>query len=598
MIESATEASTEGCEQKNDVDVVDSRMGPSAVAAAIDFPAVFTSANATDGLPVVHEQAKEETEPISCTKCPNLTAEVASLRNAATENELLRAALTKVNGQFMQVQTVLAQRDSMVELQQKELTLLENEKLSIKREYETAKREKETAVVRYAMVEKTIIDLNTAKDLIARKLKDSTKEVELLSNRLKVVSGERDKALKEHRDSIRECESLKTELQMYESKNKYNQVRIKQEVTAKNALEVKLGEITQQLSQLTDERQNRMDSERKSEQEQGAQVIMLKHMAEEKEKEIAAVQKKLTALTTEFDELSDKYNVLVVDHEYEKIERSRLQDKVAELEDIIQQRNACQDDLKCRLGDCEMKCETLTRENEVLTASLNQLKETEVDFNDQSEEMFNVRAREDELLSLLKDITEKCVVVENQLILSNTKTSTLSLENEKIKKEFEAQNSVIKTLDEQLVTAKLKRADEARVFGRLLTEQKSNCVRLKIELENAQGELVTQKRKHAQVVKELTRELVTLRSSNESSPKSTKSSRGGGKSDSDAANQNQSPCIHGKNEVIDSDTGPTKKALIDKIARLQVIVAKQTEKIEFLENHCIALTNELRTKSS
>lgn len=602
-----------GCEQQqqiDDVDILDSDCdrvsGPSAVANVnIDFPidnAEQQTQHADDAnfMDIDKRQEQQKSQNAATVDDP-AKQEVGPTIVEVNENELLKEALAKANIQLMQLQTVLSQRDSMVELQQKELTLLENEKVSIKREYDVAKREKETAVVRYAMIEKTIIDLNNAKDLTARKLKDATKESEQLSNRLKLVCGERDRSLKEHRDSIRECEALKCELQMWESKNKYNQVKIKHEIATKTALETKLAELTHQFNQLNDERQQRIDSEKRSEQEQGALVILLKHAVDEKEKDIAGLQRKLTQLTSEFNEISDKYNLLVVDHEYEKIEKGRYQEKVNELERHIELNTERSDEIQQRLSEAEAQCKILTEENAEITNELKHLRETAEDFHDQREEMVQVRAKENELMAFMKDLTEKCVIVENQLILATSKASALQLENDKIKSDFEIQKQTMRDLDGQLSSVKQKRNEEAKVFGRLLTEHKNNCDRLKAELENAQGELVTQKRKHSQIVKELNRELTELRSSNQSSPRSIKSSNGS-RSESDLVSSQHSPSnasANGDNfDNLAVSKEPTTKAFIARIARLQAVLAKQTEKIEFLENHCIALTNELRSKSS
>lgn len=617
MLENAT-TELKGCEQQqqhhqqiDDVDVVDSGCvvdnGSSAVAT-IDFsiddakPGVSLLVEPPIILAVDGDSLSQS--PQIPDKCEVLPAEQATAESAVvpigverSDNELLKEALAKANIQLMQLQTVLAQRDSMVELQQKELSLLQNEKVSIRREYDVAKKEKEAAVVRYAMVEKTIIDLNSAKDLAARKNKDAIKENEHLSNRLKTVCGERDKSLKEHRDSIRECEALKSEMQMWESKNKYNQVKIKHEMANKAALETKLADLTQQFNQLSDERQQRLDSDKRSEQEQGAQIILLKHLVDEKDKEMIGLQQKLSHLTTEFMELSDKYNLLVVDHEFEKIEKVRHQERVTELEILRERNNQRGDDLQQRLANAETECQSLSAQHTKLCNELEQLRETADEYNYQREEMAQVRAKENELLAFIKELTEKSVIVENQLILATSKAAAFQLENDKTKNDFETQKRTIQSTDEQLNRIKLKRNEEAKVFGRLLTEKKIASDRLATELENVQGELVTQQRKYTQIVKELNRELAELRSSNQSSPRSIKSSNGSG-SDPGASHSQHSRSNGDSLDTAQATKEPTAKAFIARIARLQAVLAKQTEKIEFLENHCIALTNELRNKSA
>lgn len=619
MIESATHTSPNGCEQKiDDVDVVDSGndVATSAVMISIDFSSVATKTAPTEI--VDNDKQSNETQnpseirtnienvhvnttiPSTATVEEFASPSLSPFHHRVTnENDKLKEALANLNVQLLQMETVLTQRESMIELQQKEMSLLEIEKVSIKRDFDVAKKEKEAAVVRYAMIEKSIIDLNNFKDLANKKLKDAAKEIEQLNNRLKTVNRERDKTQKDHRDSIRECESLKCELQMYESKNKYNQVKIKQETSAKNAMETKLAEVTFQLNQLNEEQKHRIDSEKRSEQEQGAQVILFKHLADEKDKEINSLQRKLTQLTTEFNDVSEKYNLLVVDHEYEKIEKSRYQEKVNALEQNLQLRNERNNELEIELTECYAKCEGLTQTNNDINELIRQLKETEEDYHDQKEEMAQIRAKEDEHLGFMKELTEKCVTVENQLILTSSKASALQLENDKIKHEFEVQQDTIKNLNEQLTGVKQKRTDEAKIFGRLLTEQKSNYDQIRKELENAQGELITQNRKHTQNVKDLNRQIMELKYSRGSSPKSIQPSNGT-QSETNPDSANHSPCNSTTNgdHTNSMPKEPTTKALIARIAQLQAVLAKQTEKIEFLENHCIALTNELRSKST
>lgn len=518
----------------------------------------------------------------------------------ATENAQLKAELEKVKEQYGNTQGLLRQNEEIIELQKKELALLEHEKDSLRREYETGKKEKEQAVVRYAMLEKNIIDANAAKDLSARKLRDSQKEVEALNNRLKFVCGERDKAHKEMREYIRENENLKYDLLNNETKLKWNQRNLTQEKVLKLELEKKLNEMTEQLNQLNEQRQQRISTEKKSEQEQGAQMIMMKHMIDEKDRQIEQLQKKLSELQSEFATVFEKKENLSKDFELEKEKSQRLQDKLNELETAIMERTRAYEDLQSTLELSESSLNSQRSENEAMIKSINELKYIEECYKDQSEEMAVLRKKEDEYLALLKDLTEKCVLVENKLTLANSKSSALLIDNERLNKDHKAKIKLLKEMEDELVKMKSKHTDEIKLFNRILADEKNHSEVLRNKLDNVIGDLEASKNKHSQVVKELNRELVALRKrSNESSP----SADSGFGTDGEHRAPKQAAAPSSSNSNTNGTTAsdsqePSKKALIDRIVKLQRQLAKQTEKIEFLENHCVALYNELKAKTS
>lgn len=504
------------------------------------------------------------------------------------ENERLKQALDDLKTQHSHLQTILMQKENLVELQKKELELCESEKSSLRRDYETSKKEKEQAVVRYATLEKSIIDANGAKDLSTRKLKDAQRELEVLSNRVKSISGDRDKSYKEVRECIRENETLKYDLQTCETKFKWNQVKLKQELNLKAELEKRLNEMTQQFNQMQDQRQNQMDSERKVEREQGAQLIMLKHLTDEKERNLSALHKSIGDLRTEYTELREKYELLVGELETQTRKNTQLAATLEANEKASVEQLQSVEELQSQLREEQSKCQIHDEEAARLTATINKLKYIEESFQEQSAEMVMLRSKEDEQLRLLKDLTEKCVAVENKLILANSKASALQLDNERLNKDSKFQQKLMHQLEDELDKAKAKHNDEIKLFNRLLGDEKSRCETLQNQLENVTGDLEATKNKHTQTVKELNRELIALRAHQQTAAAITDQSV----DECDSGNQPTNGVRY------DTNKEPTKKALIDRIVKLQRQLAKQTEKIEFLENHCIALFNELKAKTS
>src|SRR6202012_2107587 len=103
--------------------------------------------------------------------------------------------------------------------------------------------------------------------LMNRRVRELQKEIEALIARLKFINNEKYRAEKELRKSYNESEGLKNELINVESKFKLSQSRMKQEVTAKAALEVRVNELTQQLAQISENRQQCLDFVRNEEKE-------------------------------------------------------------------------------------------------------------------------------------------------------------------------------------------------------------------------------------------------------------------------------------------------------------------------------------------
>lgn len=551
-------------------------------------PDVYNASKTVESIPIELTLSRTQQENENISELSYEATETNIENDLASENSELKERIRRNSQQYGHLKALLQQKDDVIELQKKELALLSAEKESLKREYETGKKEKEHAVVRYAMLEKNIIDANAAKDLSTKKLRDLQKEVEALTKRVKFITGERDKAHKESRDYIRENESLKYDLQTCETKLKWNQRNLIQEKTDRVDLEKKLNELTEQLNQLNEERQQQINTEKKSEQEQGAQVIMLKHMVDAKERNLHQLQKALSDMKTEFMTLSDKYEAVCKDFDLETQKSQRLQAELSDAENNLFDRNEKHDELQSQLEECEENLKKQKEENESLISATNKLKYIEESYGEQSEEMLTLRRKEDEYLSLLKDMTEKCVLVENKLILANSKSLALMLDNERLNKDQKAKLKIAIDLEDELVKAKHKHSEEIKLFNRILAEEKSHSETLQNQYDNIVGNLEATRNKHSQVVKELNRELATFRKcSNELSP----SADSGFGTD---VGKKTTPQTHSNG--IDSQE-PSKKALIDRIVKLQRQLAKQTEKIEFLENHCIALFNELKAKS-
>lgn len=124
----------------------------------------------------------------------------------------------------------------------------------------------------------------------------------------------------------------------------------------------------------------------------------------------------------------------------------------------------------------------------------------------------------------------------------------------------------------------------------------------KTKFENTLGDLEAAKKKHSQIVKELNRELQKLKrlddNRSRNSSQSLESNKHVTNSDSESSSDVVSSSAPTPPPPVDTIMQePSKQHLIDRILRLQKAAVRQTEKIDFLENHTMSLVAELQKKS-
>lgn len=223
--------------------------------------------------------------------------------------------------------------------------------------------------------------------------------------------------------------------------------------------------------------------------------------------------------------------------------------------------------------------------------------------------MDKYRSRETELLDINKELTECTAQLQNDLSLQKSRSLALTLAKESVDKEKRSFDDRLNGLEQQLEAERNDRVGEREQLERELSESRSLNESLEEKLNNALGDTEAMRNKHNQSLKELTRELMLaqrkigkleqVRNGTDSDCNSTKSDN---VSDSESI-QNGHSEVQVKAARADSSVPrvqvhePSKQSLIDRIVRLQQANAKQTEKMDFLENHSATLVSELQKKA-
>lgn len=241
-----------------------------------------------------------------------------------------------------------------------------------------------------------------------------------------------------------------------------------------------------------------------------------------------------------------------------------------------------------------------------------QLRKTREELEETNCSVDKLRLREEELLSINQELTECVAGLQNELSRHKSTSMALTLENATIGKEKRSFDEKLEALEKELKEEKRLRVEETVRLEGELSDRRTLVESLELKLETALGDMDALRNKHNQSLKEFNRELMLaqkkcakleqLRVGDNSDCNSLKSDNA---SDSESVSRNGHEIVSSGHARKASDASlpgvaiaePSKQSLIDRIVRLQQANAKQTEKLDFLENHSATLVSELQKKS-
>ncbi|XP_037933515.1 coiled-coil domain-containing protein 186-like [Teleopsis dalmanni] len=531
--------------------------------------------------------------------------------------------------QLEQLRALITQKDNMLVLFQREREILEREKQSFRKEMENANREKESTVIKFAIKEKLLLDAKKEKDLIEKHLAEARKEVKNVSTRFQALNEEKtriihimDEKCNEVRKYQRECEKLKTEYGHLESKLKYHVNKLNLETEAKQALEKKLEEERNAPNKLEEKANEKLRMEFE------ANTILLKH-------EITRKTEIVENLTKEHKKSSETIKHLQEQLCLEMAAKTKLSEELEKLqEDHNSVQNSYSNEIlnSAKLRGQLDELQLLKTQNTLNEQQIRELKAIIEDSNeklqDNAQDLKELHAKEQELLSINKEMMESIVTLQNEICLLKSKVQGIEAENEILNKEKLGYDTNKQELENKLKDEIEQKNEERQILAKHLSEKTKLYEITKMKLENIMGDFEATNNKHSTVVKELQREIQKYQKSihhASSSPKMLQSNipsttngynseqsddlpatqRTHSRNSSYSGNGSRRPSESSESETVASSAtavqndlqGPTKKHLVERILRLQQASARQTEKIDFLENHTLSLVSELQKKS-
>ncbi|XP_059756000.1 coiled-coil domain-containing protein 186 [Balaenoptera ricei] len=496
---------------------------------------------------------------------------------------------------------------------------------------EEARQEKEAMVMKYVRGEKESLDLRKEKEILEKKLRDANKEYEKNTNKIKQLSQEKGRLhqLYETKEGettrlVREIDKLKEDINSHIIKVKWAQNKLKAEMDSHKETKDKLKETTTKLTQAKEEadqiRKNCQDmiktyqeSEEIKSNELDAKLRVTKGELEKQMQEKSdqlemhhAKIKELEDLKRTFKEGMDELRTLRTKVKCLEDERLRTEDELSKYKEIINRQKAEIQNLldKVKIADQiqeqhqrgKQEIENLKEEVE----SLNSL------INDLQKDIEGSRKRESELLLFTEKLTSKNAQLQSESNSLQSQFDKLSCSESQLQSQCEHMKQTNINLESRLLKEEELRKEEVQTLQAELTCRQTEVKALSTQVEELKDELVTQRRKHASSVKDLTKQLQQARRKldqveNGSYDKEV-SSMGSRSSSSGSLNarssaEDRSPENTGSSVAVDNFPEVDKAMLIERIVRLQKAHARKNEKIEFMEDHIKQLVEEIRKKT-
>ncbi|XP_063818624.1 coiled-coil domain-containing protein 186 isoform X2 [Pseudophryne corroboree] len=496
---------------------------------------------------------------------------------------------------------------------------------------EEARQEKETMVMKYVRGEKESLDLRKEKEVLERKLREANKEIEKNNTRIKLLTQEKGRLhhlyeTKENESSRqnREIERLKEAVNSVAIKEKWAQNKLKTEFDSHKETKEKLRDTTAKLNQAKEEaeqiRRNcqemiktYQESEEIKSNELDAKLRITKVELEKQRQEKTdhlevhqARMKELGDLKRTFTEGMDELRTLRTKVKCLEAERLRTEEELSKYKELINRQKVEIQSLQDRVKVIEQQEEQHQRDRQEIQSLQDEASSLNAVISDLQRDIEGSRTRESELLGFTEKLTSKNAQIQSENNSLQAQLDRLTYSERELRSQLEQLQHTNTDLEERLSAEQAKRQQEVQCLQTELDAQRVLVASLNTRIEELNDDLVTQKRKRAVNLKDLTKQLQQARkkmeqmeNGNYEKDVGSIGSRSSSSGSLNARNgsEDRSPENLGPTVVVDNFPEVDKSVLIDRIIRLQKAHARKNEKIEFMEDHIKQLVEEIRKKT-
>jgi len=374
----------------------------------------------------------------------------------------------------------------------------------------------------------------------------------------------------------------------------------------------------------------------------------------------AAAATELETLREKYRNVIEENNGLSVKIQKMEKERFEAEESLSRLKETVAGQKREISDLLAQVAEMEGLRLSLQREEERSSQQRAEVARLREEAAEMMEDMSSLRAKEADLLDFTQKLTDKNVTLQSDLAALEARSAVLESEHSRLAAAKGDAESELSQASVNLVEERRKRQDETEALARKLAERSTAADALARRVTDAENEVQVLKRKHAAGLRELKRELQATRkaldeksghgghvSAPVASPPASRSSRTSSNTSLNRLEPMTGQELPASNGVPARTGGfgsllavpepngglntspqtvrlriflafirfiigifmkvtqillqrvlvPDSQTLIDKIVRLQRLMAKKQEKADFMEEHISTLLEEVKRKN-
>uniref|UniRef100_A0A1A8P9K5 Chromosome 10 open reading frame 118 n=1 Tax=Nothobranchius rachovii TaxID=451742 RepID=A0A1A8P9K5_9TELE len=507
----------------------------------------------------------------------------------------------------------------------------------VNKKCDEARQEKETMVMKYVRGEKEALDLRRDKESLEKRLREALKEVDrqaLRGNQLAQEKGRLQQLYDAKEGEVgrlaREGEKLKEEINSHLIKVKWAQNKLKSEADTHKETKDRLRETASKLAQAKEEteqiRKNCQDMIRTYQESEELRSNELdaklretkgeleKHKQEQTDQlEMHRVKaRELEELKRSYKESMDELETLRTKLKCLEDERPRWEDELTKYREIINRQKAEIGRQRGELEEVTALQEQHQRDKQEIMSLQEEVDGLTSQIADLQRDVLGSREREAELLGFTEKLSSKNALLQSESNALQSQLDQVTNSFTELQGRLEETSRQLDDKSRRLKQEEVLREQEVQALQEERTALQTEVAKLKTRVEELRDELVTQKRKQAANIKDLTKQLTQARKrleqvenggcdrdassmgSRSSSSGSLNTRHGGSSSVEERSPESQSgPSVM----VVDSFPEVDKAVLVERIVRLQKALARKQEKIEFMEDHIKQLVEEIRKKT-
>ncbi|KAI8789622.1 coiled-coil domain-containing protein 186 isoform X1, partial [Biomphalaria glabrata] len=492
--------------------------------------------------------------------------------------------------------------------------------------YEECCKEKDTIVIRFAESEAKLMEAKRMIEKWEAKAKEALKEKESMISAVKTAKADKERLVvsfetkcAEISNLNKEIEKLKEALSSSEFRIKWFQNKLKDELEQHKETKATLEKTTVKLKEAREEteiirqecqsivkryqeseeiKSNSLDKELKIKETELRTQMQEKNDTEEihqmTKRELDSLKVQHKDILEEVKALKDKVQCL-------EVERQQNHLMIENYQEIMQRQKTDNGTLKAQVSALSSLEDEYKRAQELIKSLDKDIIELKVANRDLQKDMEACRERESKMLSLQSELSRSNAIIKSENTTLINKSSLLAEEVERMKKEVQELEDNVKKLKEKYEEEKSKRESEVSKMEILISEKTKDCNEFKQKWEDELDNSKTLKRRHANNIKDLTRQLQQVKKKLESMEGKGDAGSMGSRTNSNGSlnsiDNTQHPQPPPQETVITEQVEVDKQVLIERIVRLQKAHARKNEKLEFLGEHIQQLLEEIKKKN-